>query len=330
MGAKDGCPRVFHERLQQNVFGAEIEVVGGFVKQQKICGVQQQTKQSVASALAAGEHSNFLENVIFREEKTSEQAAEFGLSGTRRSVPEIIDHAGFGIEFLVLVLGEVIGLHVMAEAVFSRGGQLRASQKLDEGRFSRAIDSYERDAVAFFNQEIYAAENFFGASVGFCIGLGHTFEFGHNAAAGLGLREGKVNRFFFRRNFDALDLFQFFDAALHLLGFRCLIAKTVDKHFQLLDAITLIAVGRLQLFVALGFLGQKFVVVPGVKPKFLVPDLRDFVYGYVEKIAVMGDQHEGVRIIMQIFFQPVAGFEVEMVGGLVEQQKIRFLQQQLS
>ena len=32
---------------------------------------------------------------------------------------------------------------------------------------------------------------------------------------------------------------------------------------------------------------------------------------------------------MQIFFQPVAGFEIEMVGGLVEQQQVGLLQQQL-
>ena len=43
----------------------------------------------------------------------------------------------------------------------------------------------------------------------------------------------------------------------------------------------------------------------------------------------MRDQDEGIGIVRQIVFQPVAGFEVEMVGRLVEQQKIRFLQQQL-
>ena len=43
----------------------------------------------------------------------------------------------------------------------------------------------------------------------------------------------------------------------------------------------------------------------------------------------MRDQHEGVRIVAEILFQPVAGFQVEMVGGLVEQQQVRLLQQQL-
>ena len=61
----------------------------------------------------------------------------------------------------------------------------------------------------------------------------------------------------------------------------------------------------------------------------LVPDLDDLVDGHVEKIAVVRNQHEGVGIVAEILFQPVARFEIEMVGRLVEQQQVRLLQQQL-
>ena len=60
----------------------------------------------------------------------------------------------------------------------------------------------------------------------------------------------------------------------------------------------------------------------------LVPDFDDLVDGNVQEIAVVRDQHEGVWIVLQILFQPVARFEIEMVGGLVEQQQVRFLQQE--
>ena len=50
------------------------------------------------------------------------------------------------------------------------------------------------------------------------IALGDAFELGHDAAAGLGLRKIEVDGLFFRRNLDALDFFEFLDAALHLLG----------------------------------------------------------------------------------------------------------------
>ena len=42
----------------------------------------------------------------------------------------------------------------------------------------------------------------------------------------------------------------------------------------------------------------------------------------------MGDQYKGVRIIAEVILQPVAGFEVEMIGGLVEEEKIGLLQEE--
>jgi hypothetical protein len=66
-----------------------------------------------------------------------------------------------------------------------------------------------------------------------------------------------------------------------------------------------------------------------VEPEALVPDFSDLVYGHVEKITVVRNQHESVGIVAQIFFQPVAGFEVEMIGGFVQQEQVWFLQQQL-
>ena len=112
-------PVVFHERVEQHVFGAQVEVVGRFVEQQKICGMQQQAQQRVAAALAAGEHADLLENVVFGKKKTAEQAAQFGFAGAGRGVAEIVEDARVGIEFLVLILREVVGFHVVAEAEFA-------------------------------------------------------------------------------------------------------------------------------------------------------------------------------------------------------------------
>ena len=63
-----------------------------------------------------------------------------------------------------------------------------------------------------------------------------------------------MNRLFFWRDLDPLDFLQFFNATLHLLRLRGLVAKTVDEHLQLFDAVALVAVGGLQLLVALRFL----------------------------------------------------------------------------
>jgi hypothetical protein len=46
-----------------------------------------------------------------------------------------------------------------------------------------------------------------------------------------------VNRPTPLRDLDALDLFQFFDAALHLLGLGGLGAEAVDEGLQVLDLL---------------------------------------------------------------------------------------------
>ena len=43
----------------------------------------------------------------------------------------------------------------------------------------------------------------------------------------------------------------------------------------------------------------------------------------------MRDQHVGMRIRLQVILEPVAAFKIEVVGGLIEQQEVWFLQQQL-
>ena len=61
-----------------------------------------------------------------------------------------------------------------------------------------------------------------------------------------------MNGLFFCREFNALDLLQFLDTALYLLGFGRLIAEAVDEDFQLLDTLTLVAIRRFKLLEALG------------------------------------------------------------------------------
>src|SRR5262249_58015578 len=56
--------------------------------------------------------------------------------------------------------------------------------------------------------------------------------------------------------------------------------------------------------------------------------LEDPAGHIVEKIAVVGDDQDRAGIIAQMAFEPADGLGVEMVGGLVEQQEVRLLEQQ--
>jgi hypothetical protein len=57
-----------------------------------------------------------------------------------------------------------------------------------------------------------------------------------------------------------------------------------------------------------------------------VRDARD---DGVEEEPVVGDQDDGVWIVVEVGLQPVARLEVEMVGRFVEQQEIWLAEQQL-
>ena len=105
-----------------------------------------------------------------------------------------------------------------------------------------------------------------------------------------------MNRLLFLRNFDALDFFELLDAALDLLGLRCLVAEAVDEGLQMLDVLALPAVGSFKLRAPLVLMLQIFLVVPGIKMQALVPYLDNLVDRHIEKIAVVRDEDEAIRI----------------------------------
>ena len=92
----------------------------------------------------------------------------------------------------------------------------------------------------------------------------------------------------------------------------------------MVDAVLLVPVGSLKLRFAFFFLREIAVVVARVKPGTPVPDFNNLVHRHVQKIAVVRHQDEGVGITFEVLFKPVAGFKIQMIGGLIQQQKIGF------
>ena len=129
----------------------------------------------------------------------------------------------------------------MPQRVGARRQRLRARHQLDHGGLPRAVHAHQRHPVAALDHEARIAEHEL-----LPVALRHVLELGHDAPAGLRLRELEVDGLLFRRNLDALDLVEFLDARLHLLGLGRLRAKAVDERLQLLDALALIAVRRRQ------------------------------------------------------------------------------------
>jgi hypothetical protein len=143
---------------------------------------------------------------------------------------------------------------------------------------------------------------------------------------GGGLGDGEVDGRLVFGDLDALDLFKLFDSGLHLFGFGGLGAEAVDEGFKVFYLVALVLVGGHQLQATFFLLLQILLIVAEVEVSALVPEFDCLVDGDVEKVAVVGDEYERVWIVAEVVFEPVAGFEIEMVGGLIKQQEGWLLQ----
>ena len=88
------------------------------------------------------------------------------------------------------------------------------------------------------------------------------------------------------------------------------------------DLFVLLALGLaepLEPRVALLEVLRVVAVVVGDRPQREIGDARD---DRVEEVAVVRDEDDRVRIGDEVFLEPVARVEVEMVGRLVEQQQV--------
>ncbi len=90
MGNEDYRAGVLHQGFEQDVLGAQVEMVGGLIEQQKVGGVQQHFQQRVAIALASGEDANALKHIVSREKETAEQTAQLSLRRSSREFAEVV------------------------------------------------------------------------------------------------------------------------------------------------------------------------------------------------------------------------------------------------
>jgi len=69
-------------------------------------------------------------------------------------------------------------------------------------------------------------------------------------------------------------------------------------------------------------------VVARVKLRLAIVDLDDPAYHPVQEPAVVGDGQHGALVTVQILLQPFGGPEIQVVGGLVQQEDVGILQNQ--
>ena len=131
----------------------------------------------------------------------------------------------------------------------------------------------------------------------------------------------------FDRGLEPLDLVEQFFAALGLGGAGGAGPETVDVGLLGAQFFLLPFEGGLGGFPLERFLLEVLAVVAEVAAGDAALGFHDLVADAIEEGAVMADHHQGGGLLHQVALEPLDRFHVEVVGGLVQQQQIRLLQQ---
>ncbi len=144
----------------------------------------------------------------------------------------------------------------------------------------------------------------------------------HGVRHAVGLRKAEVERSLGTHRLGAGQLLQPLHARLRLLGLAGLGLEAVDERLQV-RALGLLALeADLLLAQLLGAQALERAVVAGVELRPALVEVQGVGDHAIEKLAVVRNDQQRARVAAQPLFQPQHGIEVEMVGGLVEQQQL--------
>ena len=124
-------------------------------------------------------------------------------------------------------------------------------------------------------------------------------------------------------------LLELLDAALHLNGLGGLIAKALNEVGDIGNLLLLVLIGTELLLATLATEHYVFVVLDAVVVYGATGDLNGTVSDIIDEGAVVAHKHHGLAITGKEVFEPLDTLDIEVVGGLVEQEHIRVLEQKL-
>ena len=283
----------------------------------------QHAGQGQARLLTAREHRHLLVHAVTREEEGAEDRAQPRVRRLGRDRLHLFQHRARRIQRVELVLGVIMDGHVRAQRALAAIEGQHAGQHLEQRGLAGAVVADQRHPLAALHREVDAAIDHVVA-----VGLVDAGQRGHATARAWGLREREVHLPAHPGQLDALDLGQHLHPALHLAGLGGLIAKALDEALDLGDALGLVARARLQQLAPGLALDEEVVVVAGVDREALGREVGDRGHHAVDEVAIVRDHHHGAVVGGQEVLEPRQRGEVEVVGGLVEQQQRGRHQQQ--
>src|ERR1043166_182013 len=312
------------ERVGEGVYAGHVEMRRGLVHEQQVGRVEQELDEGEAALLAAAENVHFLEDVVARKQKAAEECADELFGEALRSVEGFVEDGAVGLEHVHAVLGVVTAFDVVAESALAGGGREDAGEDFQEGGFAGAVGADEDGALAALGLKGDAAINGVAA-----VSKVDVLELDDALATAFGL--GKVEVELAVVGGGCLDFVHALDLLELALRARChrvLGAEAIDEFHEAANLALLTFIGGDELLLG-GFALQKvIVVIAAITNEFALANLDDAADELIEEFAVVRDDEDRAGITLQIALEPKQRFEIEMVGGFVEQQEVRLLREQ--
>ena len=300
-------------------------MVGRFVEGQQVVALQHQLGHAQTGALAAGEHGHAFVDVLAAEQELGQQVAQLAADVAHGDAVQRGEYGLVLVEDIFLILGVVADLDVVPKAGFAADRVQLTVDHAHQRGLALAVAADQRHLLAALDLDVGMAEDdLLRVADGQVRGLVDDVA-GARRGREFDRQAGVVGLV----DLDAVEFLQRLDAGLDLVGLRGFVAEGVDEFFRLLDHPLLVLVGR-------------DLLLDALRAKFKVLGIRDFVVvdmaehhldgagrDRVEEAAVVADEQQGAAAGLEVVFQPLDGLDVEVVGGLVEQQHVRLAEQDL-
>ena len=298
-------------------------MVGRLVENQEVDRLQEQANHGQTTALATTEHLDFLVGGLATKHESSEDIIDAQADIALCHIIDGLEHGEILIEQLCLVLCKITNLHVMPHLQRTLEGNL-AHDTFHQGRFSLTVLTYESHLLTALDGEVHVVED--NAVVGLLhLVTDHGVIARAQARRKLQVHSGIIHLV----DLDNLHFLQLAQALLYLHGLGRLIAETLYEIAYIGHLLLLVLIGTQLLFTALLSEHHILIIFHTIVDHVSTGNLQRTVGHIIDKGTVVTDQHHCPTPRSQQLFEPLDRLNIEVVGGLVEQQHIRTAQQNL-
>ena len=319
MGDQDHGAGIVVQGVQQGPAAVDVQVVGGLVQNQQVRRGHGHEVQQQPRPLPPGQvgHRGLL--LVEAEAELGQARAALVIRTLRQGPADDLQGRVGGVHGLDLVLVEPAHLHPPVPVHMAVHDRQGAGDHLGEGGLARAVDAQEADAVVDVQAQVQLAQDRLAVIAHRRILQPHQ---GRGQRPGRGGEHERGDPLLHRQG-DGLQLGQALQPGLGLGGLGGLGAEPVDEGLQMRALRLLLGPGRLQQAGLLRPGLLEGVIAAGIELQLLLAQVQDEVDGIVQQFPVVADDDRRVRILLQPRLEPQGTFQVEIVGGFVQEQQVR-------